>query len=127
MFNLTTKKEIDIKAPDECGVYRIFWIKNGVRQIINRIGGEDSTGLLYIGHTQDTLKNRLNQFRCSAFLNSTNHSGGKKYRLNRKLNQLIQPNEIFAEIVSIKDSNAFEIEELKKYANIYGEVPPLNG
>jgi hypothetical protein len=127
MFRLTTKKEIDTQAPDKCGVYRIFWIKDGIRQKIGRIGGEDSTGLLYVGHTQATLKIRLNQFRCSAFLNSTNHSGAKKYRINRKLNQLIKPDEIFAEVVNIKDSNDFEVEELKKYANIYGEVSPLNG
>jgi hypothetical protein len=127
MFRLTTKKEIDVNVREECGVYRIFWIKNGKRQSINRIISEDKTGLLYVGHTQGSLRNRLNQFRCSAFSRSTNHSGAKKYRLNRRLNQLIKPDDIFAEVVYIKDSNAFEVEELKKYADIYGEVPPLNG
>ena len=127
MFRVNTKKEIDTNAPDECGVYRIFWMKNGSPQQIGRIGNIDKTGLLYVGHTQGSLKDRLNHFRCSAFLNSTNHSGGLKYRLNRKLNILIKHDEIFAEVVCEKKSNDFEIEELKNYANYFGEVPPLNG
>lgn len=74
MFRVNSKKEIDSNAIDKCGVYRIFWIKNGIRSEVKRIGGIDYTGLLYIGHTQGSLRDRLNHFRCSAFLNSTNHS-----------------------------------------------------
>lgn len=127
MFRVDSQAEIDRCTVLERGIYRIYWIKKGKPQPIPRIGGVDKTGLLYIGQTEVTLRARLNQFRRSAFLNSTNHSGGKKYRLNNKLKNLISPNEIFAEIVICKYAPDIENEELKDYRNTYGEVPPLNG
>ncbi|WP_445722589.1 hypothetical protein [Flavobacterium sp.] len=127
MFRVNSKQEIDNNTVLEKGIYRIFWIKNGIPQHIHRIGGIDKTGLLYIGKTEVTLRARLNQFRCSAFQNSSNHSGGKKYRTNKKLKELIQHDEIFAEIVVCKFSPDIENEELKDYKDFFGEVPPLNG
>lgn len=127
MFNLTTKELIDINAPLESGMYRIYWLKNGISQSISRICGNDSSGLLYIGHTAGTLQDRLNQFRCSAFLRSTNHSGGLKYRNSKVLLNLIKPDELFAKVEPCKGSHDSERNELKKYADKFGEVPPLNG
>lgn len=127
MFKLTSKQEIDINAPLKPGVYRIYWIKNGKPQMINRLASSDKSGLLYIGKTDGTLRKRLNEFRCSAFINSTNHSAGLKHRLNIVLKTLIKADELYVEIDPCDRSSIKETEELKKYALIYGEVPPLNG
>jgi len=127
MFRIDTKEQIDLNTVLEPGVYRIFWIKNNIPQVIHRIGGNDESGLLYIGKTEVTLQDRLNQFRCTAFINSTNHSGALKYRLNVRLNELINDDELFAEIYPCENSPQIEIEELNNYKNRYGEVPPLNG
>ncbi len=127
MFNLTTKREIDSNAPDKPGIYRIYWIKDTQSQPINRISGTDTNGLLYIGHTKGSLQTRLNQFRCSAFKKSTNHSGALKYRKINILERTIMPNEIYVEIEPCSDSLKREGQELKKYADKFGEVPPLNG
>lgn len=83
--------------------------------------------MLNIGKTEVTLRARLNQFHRTAFQNSSNHSGGKKYRMNQRLKELIQHDEIFAEIVVCKFSPEIENEELKDYKKFFGEVPPLNG
>lgn len=127
MFRLTTKSEIDKNTELKPGLYRIYWIKNDKPQTICRLGGKDDSGLLYIGQTDDTLRTRLNNFRCSAFINSTNHSGAIKYRMNKRLQNLIKPEELFAEIEPCENSYQKETNELKKYSLIYGEVPPLNG
>ena len=127
MFKLTTKEEIDNSTRLKPGIYKIYWIKDGKRQRISRIGGIDTNSLLYIGHTKGSLQTRLNQFRCSAFLNSTNHSGALKYRRNDKLRELINKEEIFAEIEECNNTLSREKNELKKYADKFGEVPPLNG
>lgn len=127
MFRVNSKSEIDINTVLQPGLYRIYWIRNGIPQIINRLAGVDNSGLLYIGQTDGTLRNRLNEFRCSAFLNSTNHFAGLKYRTYQVLNNLINPDELFAEIYPCENSYQVETEQLKNYSLIYGEVPPLNG
>ena len=127
MFRLTTKEEIDNNTVLEAGLYRIYWIKKSKPQVIYRLNGQDNSGLLYIGQTDGKLRNRLNNFRCSAFLNSTNHSGGSKYRLNAGLKKIIKPEELFAEIEPCEESYAKETVELNEYALKFGEVPPLNG
>lgn len=127
MFNLTTKEEIDINADKKPGIYRIYWIKKNKPQTINRICKNDTTGLLYIGKTEGTLQNRLNQFRCSAFKNSTNHSGALKYRRSDALRKLIKENELFAVIEPCNNATDKEKKELNKYVDQFGEVPPLNG
>jgi hypothetical protein len=127
MFKLDTKNEIDEKAPDRPGIYKIYWIKNGVAQLIPRIGGNDTKGLLYIGETKGSLVVRLNQFRCTAFIGSTNHSGGLKLRTNKKLASLVKKEDVFVKVEACDDPHSKEIAELKKYADEFGEVPPLNG
>lgn len=127
MFGLTDKEEIDKNTVLKPGLYRIYWIKKGRPKTICRLNGKDKTGLLYIGQTDGTLRIRLNNFRCSAFLKSTNHSGGLKYRLNNSLKKLIKPDELFAEIEPCEGSYEKETKELNNYSLIFGEVPPLNG
>jgi hypothetical protein len=127
MFRLTTQKEIDDNTPLAPGLYRIYWIKEGVPVTIRRVGGDDESGLLYIGQTDLTLRKRLNQFRCSAFTNSTNHSGALKYRSLEVLRNLIKGDELYAEIEPCTESYPKETEELNLYAKKFGEVPPLNG
>lgn len=127
MFNLTTQEEIDNNAPLMPGVYKIYWIKNGAPVTIKRLVVDDESGLLYIGQTDGTLRKRLNEFRCSAFIQSTNHSAGLKYRTNPALHELIEAWELFAEIHPCAESYQLETIELRNYSLIYGEVPPLNG
>lgn len=127
MILLNSKEAIDTEAPQEPGMYQIYWIKNNQPQLIKRICGNDESGLLYIGHTKGTFINRLNQFRCSAFINSTNHSGGKKFRQNKALRKMINANELYAKLIPCSNSKKFEEEALIKYKDKFGEVPPLNG
>lgn len=127
MFNLTNKKVIDEKADEKPGIYRIYWIKENNPQTIERICKKDTSGLLYIGKTEGTLQNRLNQFRCSAFKGSTNHSGALKYRKSNALRKLIKENELFAIIEPCNNATDKEKKELRNYIDQFGEVPPLNG
>jgi hypothetical protein len=127
MFRLTSQREIDDNTPLLPGLYRIYWIKNGASVTIRRIASDDQSGLLYIGQTDLTLRIRLNQFRCSAFAQSTNHSAGQKYRTNSALNTLIKPDELYVQIHPCAGSYQIETTELTNYSRTYGEVPPLNG
>ena len=49
--NLASNKFLGVE--NKPGVYFIRWIKKENPVIINRLGGSDSTGLLYIGESKD--------------------------------------------------------------------------
>lgn len=127
MFRIDTKKTIDINTELKPGIYKIFWIKNGQPQAISRILGEDKNGLLYIGKADGTVGERLNQFRCTAFLNSTNHSAGLKYRKSEALKNAIKKEELLFVAEYCNEPLDTERKLIKKYRDFYGEVPPLNG
>ena len=127
MFRLITKTEIDKNSESKSGIYKIYWIKNNVPQRINRFFGTDVSGLLYIGQAKGSVQGRLNNFRCTAFLNSNNHSGAKKYRQFGVINKFINSEEFFAEVMYCDNPLEREKQELDKYRNKFGEIPPLNG
>ncbi len=129
MILVYDKKIVQNYVPAKPGIYKIYWYKKGIPQTIKRIAGIDESGLLYIGKTDGTLKDRLNQFRLNAFKGSSNHSGALKYKKYSVLNILIKPDEIFAvwEVVTNESPLDREKRELKIYAEKFGEVPPLNG
>ncbi|MEQ8560962.1 MAG: hypothetical protein RID18_05580 [Cytophagales bacterium] len=111
------------------GTYRIIWIKNGNPQKIRRFLGDDPTGLVYIGRTKGSLLTRLKQFGASAFLGSSNHSAGNKYKRYKVLNSHVKPSELKVEFKVESPNKAVNSEkaQIKKYAKHFGEVPPLNG
>ena len=53
---LFSKKYPEIE--NEPGIYFLRWVKNGNPVVINRLGGADPKGLLYIGETK-TLRRRF--------------------------------------------------------------------
>ncbi|WP_250432452.1 hypothetical protein [Hanstruepera flava] len=128
MFKIDSKNSIDANTKLKKGIYKIYWIRNnGKPKHISRILGTDKEGLLYIGKTDGTVRNRLNQFRCTAFLKSTNHSGALKYRTSNALREAMNNSELF--FVAEYCINPSEKEKIliKEYRDLYGEVPPLNG
>ena len=126
MFRLT-KIEIDSNTVGKGnGLYKIYWVKNDQPVHIPRLLKVDDSGLLYIGQTNATLTTRLHQFRCTATMNSSNHSGAKKYKLFNIIDQ-IPYEQVFAEIICCEDSIQQEEIALKEYSFKFGEAPPLNG
>jgi len=127
MFPINSIESTRKNARCIAGTYRVYWIKKGTPQKINRLLGTDITGLLYIGQAEGSVQGRLNNFRCTAFLNSTNHSGAKKYRKIKGINRIIKSDELFFTVSYCNNSKEEEKKQLDAYRNKYGEVPPLNG
>ena len=114
------------------GIYFIRWKNNKNPVTINRIGGSDSTGLLYIGESKD-LRRRFQ--RIWRGINSIDISKNKtSHTLRRtlmfcKLHEEIASHEyeIAWQHLSTKiEAQVQEAAALKLYTEKFKELPPLN-
>jgi hypothetical protein len=119
-------------CPNNFGVYKIFAYNNLNQPIpINRFGGIDKNGLLYIGQTyKQGLPIRIGNFlRVSgAHYKSNNHSGALKYKKNKKVQDVLgRGHKLFYSFEICLNPKNRENELLNSYAIEFGEYPPLNG
>lgn len=130
--NLFNEHLVDEPNSEKHGVYIIHAIHpDGTGQTLNRIATQDAEGILYIGKASDqTLFERICDFKKVIIpkYKSTNHSGGRSYNASEALKAMIKPEQMGVEFLPVKniDPKKAETEDLHRYRNMYGELPPLN-
>ncbi len=118
---------------DYTGIYKIFAYQKNVDEsvIIRRFVKDDITGLVYIGMThKKSLRVRLKNFEISLRkVKTRNHASAIKLWDRHSLQELRHcrflvwcSNPIKLEIVKM-----VEDDEIKKYIQVFGESPFLNG
>lgn len=109
--------------PKKTGVYQISYPKK-----IPRLLTVDKEGILMIGHTGETLKNRINEFFKAVTKNTGGHSEGIRFWMLR-LEDFLKPAKLRVRSRITRDKNQarkLENKLLKEYQDKYGELPPLN-
>ena len=128
--NFATNKFPGVK--NKPGIYVVRWKKYGTPVTINRLGGSDSNGLLYIGESKN-LRRRFQ--RIWRGINKVNTTKSKTSHTLRntivfcKLHEEINSDEyeIAWQHLSTKiEAQVQEAAALKLYTEKYKELPPLN-
>jgi len=111
------------------GVYQIIATDNRGGLIpLNRVGGQDSEGILYIG-CGAALRRRLRVFRnvaCPAWDRNTGHAGAVSYSESNQVQKICGPDRLHFRFEHNDHYVDREKELLETYLQIFGEVPPLN-
>jgi len=117
---------------NEPGIYFIRWTKNENPVTINRLGGSDSNGLLYIGESKD-LRRRFQ--RIWRGINNAQKPTTKSLHTLRKtimfcsLHEEIKSDEYEVAWQQLHTKIEVQIQEaaaLKVYSEKFKELPPLN-
>lgn len=128
MFHLIDNNLVEL--PEQIGIYRLYALKEDLSPIpIQRFGGIDYSGILYIGQTtRQTLRKRVYNLLATTRLigNTTNHSGGLKYRTNQIIRTTLGEHQLYFDFEVCHNSLDREKELLHEYSVLYGEYPPLN-
>jgi hypothetical protein len=112
-----------------CGVYRLVALaheKVWLPARIQRLGGEDNTGTLYIGEAE-WLSRRLNQLRRSC-KGETTHGAGKMWRDCDLLQGRFPSSKLGIAILGtgLSTHRLIEADLIRAYLNSFGDTPPLN-
>ena len=128
MFELTATNIKNV--PKTIGIYKIYAKVDNTIIPIQRFGGVDRSGILYIGTTdKQNLRKRLTQFRLSSDcnMNTTNHSGALKYKKRPIICQVLGLNhKLYFSYTESETPKQLENQLLQGYAEKFGEYPPLN-
>ena len=127
MIELTMANLIHI--PLEIGIYKIYALNNGLGISIQRFANTDESGLLYIGQTsRQTLRKRVYNFLLTAspHLNTKNHSGALKYRINPVIQKTLSEHKLYIVFETCENPLFREGELISNYKAIFGECPILN-
>jgi hypothetical protein len=109
------------------GVYKIIAIRDGQRIPVNRFLGTDNEGVLYIGKATSFIDRVIDLKKSIApDYNGTAHICGRRYKSNPNIAKLFPYEILHIEIIQADNPEELERKFLTEYANIYGEVPPLN-
>jgi hypothetical protein len=119
------------RVENKPGVYFLRWNKGEIPVVINRFGGSDSNGLLYVGESKD-LRRRFQ--RIWRGIKKVNKTSKNPHTLNRtilfcKLHEEINSDEyeIAWQHLSTKlEAQVQEAAALKLYIEKFREPPPLN-
>jgi hypothetical protein len=91
---------------------------------LNRVGGQDTSGTLYIGEAK-SLSNRLNQLRRSASSHEGSHGAIGMLRQIRLLD--FPPSKLgIALLFTGRHTRGVERDLIRAYINSFGDAPPLN-
>lgn len=125
-----TKLNIDtIKGfPNEFGIYKIFLFDSAGPIKIQRYGGLDDSGLVYIGMSnKQGLQARLKNFEITFRMEKTrNHTAAIKLKTRKILSNL--RNATCYVIYEIhKEPKSIEKAVIASYVDRFGEKPLLNG
>ena len=114
------------------GIFFIRWKKYETPVTINRLGGSDSNGLLYVGESKDLRRNFRRIWRGIIKVNSAKSKTAHTLRntivfckLHKEINS--DEYEIAWQNLSTKiEAQVQEAAALKLYTEKYKELPPLN-
>lgn len=123
-----------LSGSDGPGIYRLYYFENGQPRKIQRLFGEDSNGLLYVGMTQGALLKRVGDLQKALMSNSEKDKlgpassghiqmGKKYYRIRNKINV----DDLFIEIFPDLYPKQAETNDIEDYVTKFAELPPLNG
>ncbi len=113
------------------GVYFIRWTRNENPVILNRLGGSDSNGLLYIGESKDLRRRFQRIWRGIKKVHKTTKTTNTLSRriVFCKLHEEINSDEyeiIWQHLSTKIEAQVQEAAALKLYTEKFKELPPLN-
>ncbi len=110
------------------GMYQLIATDAGGEPLeLDRIGGKDPGGLLYIGQSRH-LRGRLTSIR-NALVNDRRLGPmpAVTYQSSMAIQKLVPVSQIMFRFDHCDACRKAEADELKYYFDIFGEVPPMNG
>lgn len=128
-FDLKYYPAFSDSAESKIGIYFIIALGRSKQPIkIKRLLEDDTNGILYIGKTKRSFKERISQFKHTILSkrNYNSHSAAFLIKSTHKLKNYVEKHRLIVEIFPSKDPDRKEYIELKKYQNKFGELPPLN-
>lgn len=109
------------------GVYKIIAVRDGKRIPVNRFLGTDNDGVLYIGKATSFIKRVIDLKKSiSPDYNGTAHICGRRYKSNPNIAKFFPYDILHIELIQADNPEELEKNLLAEYAEVYGEVPPLN-
>ncbi len=122
----------DKKCPEKRGVYRIAALGRHKPHSISRICNTDKSGTMYIGtapmgeHSKNTLHGRIGDFVKQLDGSTRQHSAARRYRSSDVLIKRFPRRSLFFYWIRIKEPWTLEDKLLRRYEDLFGELPPLN-
>jgi hypothetical protein len=113
--------------PPEPGVYEIGWAIGEKSQSIYRANGMDNIGLLYIGVSVASLRNRIKIFCRSIKYGSRGHTAGRTY-FTYDYGRKFRPEQLHVRWATLFKWQCEETESklLNEYVTMFLDKPPLN-
>lgn len=121
--------EIHDEFGESGGVYILKCINEmtGSPIVISRFLACDEQGVLYIGKA-NCFVDRVAELKksISPKYSSSSHECGARYKSNEKIREKFPYESLCVELIGSEDPRRAEVDELRKYEMMYGELPPLN-
>jgi hypothetical protein len=120
-------KTINLSSiPHSSGVYQIRWAIEGKPRAICRAGGDDNSGLLYVGKSK-ALRVRIRTFWRDIINKTEHHTAGYTY-FYYGFEKKFKPEQLEVRWVELSEDKMDEWEDeiLEDYAGKYLDKPPLN-
>jgi len=109
------------------GVYKVIAIDKGNPIPISRLLDTDIKGILYIGKALSFLDRVIDLKKSTApDYKSSNHEFGLRYKQHASIKIKFPYDKLFIDFQPSDKPEELERDELKKYYEEYGELPPLN-
>jgi len=109
------------------GIYKVIAIRDDEPVTINRFLGSDKDGVLYIGKALSYLDRVITLKKSTApKYKSSNHEFGARYKQHTSIKIHFPFETLYVKLQQSDTPNELECNELKKYFDTFGELPPLN-
>ena len=128
-MELTKLNKDTIKGlPNEFGIYKIFLFDSAGPIKIQRYGGVDDSGLVYIGMSnKQGLQTRLKNFEITFRMEKTrNHTAAIKLK-TRKILSNLRNSTCYVSFEIHEEPKSIEKAFIASYVDRFGEKPLLNG
>jgi len=128
-FHLPDGDYFSAKHHGFCGVYRLIALASegdAKPATLNRVGGQDASGTLYIGESSN-LSQRLNRLLRSGWGGRNEDSHGAIGMLKQIAVLDYFPRKLGITLLfTVRDTRGVERDLIKAYMNSFGDTPPLN-
>lgn len=126
-------KQVDNAVNNRPGIYKLLCLNENGPVPVPRIAGVDNEGILYIGKSENgELRYRLGSLKKSldtSYADRGAHSAGSRYHFHSDIRKNYPLEGLFVSILSTDSQSGagkLEKEELIKYQEQFGELPPFN-
>jgi len=115
----------------EKGAYQLRWARNGVETPICRLGGTDTEGILYVGHTDSEggLQRRLRTHNRAMFRPNPQRRSripGIRRYYEFEYSAVVKKDEIEYHVMYTQEGEKVERCLLIRYLRKFKDMPPLN-